>query len=160
MKVQVRKITQLDDITLNKITDWMYNWWGIEDGYTYEAVKERMRYSCNQDRLPQTFGLFLEDTLIGMYQFTLEDVFVRPNLYPWLACVYIDKEYRGLGYGRILMESVEIQAKENLCIKELYLYTKHIGLYEKYGWKYISDVETYKMKDSLQRLYKLEISSY
>ncbi len=160
MIVEVRKITDIDDIMLNIITDWMYNWWGVEDGYSYDAVKERIRYSCNEERLPQTYGLYLDDKLIGMYQFTLEDVFVRPDLYPWLACVYIDEAYRGSGYGRVLMESVYENAKINLNTKELYLYTKHIGLYEKYGWKYVSDVETFKIKDSLQRLYKLEISSY
>lgn len=160
MIVEIRKITDIDDMTLNTITDWMYNWWGVEDGYSYEAVKCRMKHSCNQSGLPQTYGVYLDDKLIGMYQFTLEDVFVRPDLYPWLACVYIDEAYRGTGYGCILMESVYENAKTNLNTKEIYLYTKHIGLYEKYGWKYVSNVETFKIKDSLQRLYKLEISSY
>lgn len=31
--VEVKKIVQTDDNTLNTITEWMYNWWGKEDGY-------------------------------------------------------------------------------------------------------------------------------
>ena len=157
MNIQVNKITDLTDDLLNTITDWMYNWWGVEDGYSYEAVKERMRYSCNSHRLPQTFGMFLDDRIIGMYQFTLEDVFVRPDLYPWLACVYIDKQFRGYGYGRTLMESVCENAKNNLVTDSIYLYTKHIGLYEKYGWKFVSTVNTFKETDPIQRLYKLDL---
>jgi len=38
--------------------------------------------------------LLLEIKLFGMYQFTYEDLFVRPDIYPWLANVYIDEEYR------------------------------------------------------------------
>ena len=153
--IQVKQITELNDDLLNLITYWMYNWWGIEDGYSYEAVRKRMEYSCNAELLPQTYGLFLDEQLIGMYQFTLEDIFVRPDLYPWLACVYIDKAYRGKGYGRILMESVSKNAMKNLPYDNLYLYTKHIGLYEKYGWDYVSDVDTFKSNNPIQRLYKL-----
>lgn len=157
MIVQIRKLTDIDDCTLRTITDWMYNWWGIEDGYSYEAVRCRMKHSCNEDRLPQTYGLYLNDKLIGMYQFTLEDVFVKPDLYPWLACVYISEEYRNKGYGRILMESVEVQAKENLNFEELYLFTKHETLYEKFGWEFVSNIKTYKQNDSVQKLYKKKL---
>lgn len=34
--VEVKKIVQTDDNTLNTITEWMYNWWGKEDGYVFE----------------------------------------------------------------------------------------------------------------------------
>ena len=125
--------------------------------HLYEAVKTRMKYSCNNDKLPQTYGLYLNDELIGMYQFTLEDVFVRPDLYPWLACVYIDKSHRGNGYGRILMESITENAKKNLPYDKIYLYTKHVNLYEKYGWKFNELVNTYKLVEPIQRLYELKL---
>ena len=36
----------------------------------------------------------------------------------------------------------------------MWLYTKHINLYEKFGWKYVSDIDTYNKEQKIQRLYK------
>ncbi len=41
----------------------------------------------------------LDDNIIGMFQFTYEDLSVRPDIYPWLANVYIDEKYSKMGYG-------------------------------------------------------------
>ena len=54
------------------------------------------------------------------------------------------------------MNTVKENAKE-LGLTELYLYTKHIGLYEKFGWKFIEEVKTFKDDSPVERLYKLEI---
>lgn len=92
-----------------------------------------MKNSLQKNRLPQTYGLFLDGNIIGMFQFTYEDLSVRPDIYPWLANVYIDEKYRKMGYGRKLLDNVKNMAKENTNFNELFLYTKHIGLYEKFG---------------------------
>ena len=157
MDLEIRKITDIDSDTLNKITEWMYHWWGKEDGYTLEAVKCRMKHSIQKERLPQTYGLFLDNEMIGMYQFTLEDLFVRPDIYPWLACVYIDGNYRNKGYGKILLESVKSMAQENLKSDEIYLYTKHVGLYEKFGWEFVSEINRFKKEAITERLYRLSL---
>ena len=59
----------------------MYNWCGIKDGYSFEAVKSFMQHSLQKDRLPKTYGLFLNNTIIGMFQLTYEDLSVRPEIY-------------------------------------------------------------------------------
>lgn len=152
-RFSVRKIT--DDAHLDKMTDWMYEWWGRAEGYCYEAVRTYMAYSLQDQRLPQTYGLFRDGELIGMYQLTNGDLFPRPDLYPWLANVYIEKNCRAEGCGRFLLESVrEHAAKAGL--KELYLYTTHHGLYERFGWTFVQEVDTF-LETRVQRLYKLEI---
>lgn len=55
------------------------------------------------------------------------------------------------------MESVKENARNNINSNELWLYTKHINLYEKFGWKYVSDIDTYNQEQKIQRLYKLEL---
>ncbi len=55
------------------------------------------------------------------------------------------------------MESVKENAQNYISSNELWLYTKHIGLYEKFGWKYVSDIDTYSKEQKIQRLYKLEL---
>lgn len=157
MDLELKQLTNIDNNTLNTITTWMYNWWGIKDGYSFEAVKCFMQHSLQKDRLPKTYGLFLNDTIIGMFQLTYEDLAVRPDIYPWLANVYIDEKYRKMGYSKNLLEGVKNIAQSSLEFNELFLYTKHIGLYEKFGWKYISQINTYKDESSMERLYKLDL---
>lgn len=157
MKLVVQKITKIDVDILNTITDWMYNWWGISEGYTYEAVKCYVENSFQTDRLPQTYGMYLNDILIGMYQFTYDDLFARPDIYPWLANVYVDEKYRNMGYGKYLINSIKDNARENLGFGEIYLFTKHQGLYEKYGWKFVCEIDTFNDISRIERLYKLDL---
>lgn len=155
--LDIKKLTAIDDSLLNTITEWMYEWWGEKEGYSFEVIKCYMEHSLQEDRLPQTYGLFVEDCLIGLYQFRLDDLFVRPDIYPWLANVYIDSPYRNKGYGRHLMESIKSNARQCLQYKEVFLYTKHKGLYEKYGWEFVSEIDTYLEDAEKQRLYKLSL---
>ena len=151
--VEIRRM--VDQSNLQMLTEWMYGWWGKKEGYSKEAVGCYLSHSFGTDRLPQTFGLFLNGNLIGMYQFTNGDLFVRPDIYPWLANVYIDEKYRSAGYGRILLSSVRKSAEE-AGLKELFLFTAHCGLYEKFGWEFIEEIDTY-LEPRLQRLYRLGI---
>ena len=125
-RICVRKITEKKDLDLNLMTEWMYGWWGKTEGYRYDAVYACMLHSLQETFLPQTYGLFFNDRLIGMCQFTMEDLFVRSEIYPWLANVYIEKDYRGSGLGRFLLNSVKGSA-EAAGLEELYLFTVHNG---------------------------------
>lgn len=116
-----------------------------------------MQHSLLKDRLPKTYGLFLDNKIIGMFQLTLEDLKVRPDIYPWLANVYIAEKYRGKGFGRKLLESVRDIAQSNLEFKEIFLYTKHKRLYEKFDWKYVCEIGTFNEESRIESLYKLEL---
>ncbi len=157
MNLELRQLVDINDDTINTITTWIYNWWGLEMGYSFDAVKCFMKHSLQKNKLPQTYGLFLNDNIIGMFQITYEDLDVRPDIYPWLANVYIDEKYRKKGYGRKLLENVKKTAQNNIDFDELFLYTEHIGVYEKFGWEYISKIDTYNEKPRIQRLYKLNL---
>ncbi len=157
MDLQFKQLIDINEETLNTVTTWMYNWWGKRDGYSFEEVRCFMKCSMQKNRLPQTYGLFFKDAIIGMYQFSYEDLSIRPDIYPWLANVYIDEEYRKKGYGRKLLENVKRTAKENINFDEIFLYTEHNGLYEKFGWIFVSDFDTYSKAKRIQRLYKLKL---
>ncbi len=155
--VHIRQIVHLDTSMLDTMADWMYHWWGEPEGHSIEVIKCYLEHSIQETRLPQTFGMFLNEQLIGMYQFRLDDLFVRPDIYPWLANVYIDEKYRNQGYGQYLMQSVCENAKRYLTFPEIYLFTKHIGFYERFGWEFISEIDTYLEDGRIQRLYRLKL---
>ena len=81
--------------------------WDYKEGYSFEAVKCFMQHSLQKDSLPKTYGLFLNGTIIGMFQLTYDDLAVRPDIYPWLANVDIDEKYRKMEYSKNLLEGVK-----------------------------------------------------
>lgn len=156
--MKIIRLEECDNKIFNKICDWNYNWWGIRNNDTFEEVKCYLKHSlCKGDRLPQTFIALINNEPVGMYQIVMsDDLYSRPDIYPWLANVYVDEKYRGNGICGELMNTVKENAK-NIGLTELFLYTKHVGLYEKFGWKFIENVETFKKDSPIERLYKLNI---
>ncbi len=152
----IRRLTGGDTEYAALIADRMYDWWGKAEGYSREAVRAHIERGFNEDRLPMTFGMFLNGRLIGMYQFTYSDLFPRPDLYPWLANLFIDARFRGRGLGRKLIASVRGNALKYLEHDELFLFTAHTGLYEKYGWERIGEVDTF-LEPRVQGLYRLRL---
>ena len=151
--IEIRRIEDSSETEL--MTDWMHGWWGQRENYTREAVRCCMEHSLKREGLPQTYGLYLDGRLIGMYQFTCADLFVRPDIYPWLANVYVDEAHRSKGYGRLLLASVQKSAAES-GLDELYLFTEHSGLYEKFGWEFVERIDTH-LEPRMQRLYRLRV---
>ena len=36
MNLELKQLINVDNDILNTITAWMYNWWGIKDGYIFK----------------------------------------------------------------------------------------------------------------------------
>ncbi len=155
--MEIIKLEESNNLFFDKICDWYYNWLGIKNNESIEEIKCTFEHSLCKNKLPQTFVALIDGEPAGMYQLSMsDDLNSRPDLYPWLINVYVDEKFRGRNVARELMNTVKENAKE-LGLKELYLYTKHIGLYEKFGWKFIEEVKTFKDDSPVERLYKLEI---
>ena len=155
--MEIIKLEESNNLFFDKICDWYYNWLGIKNNESIEEIKCTFEHSLCKNKLPQTFVALIDGEPAGMYQLSMsDDLNRRPDLYPWLINVYVDEKFRGRNVARELMNTVKENAKK-LGLTELYLYTKHIGLYEKFGWKFIEEVKTFKDDSPVERLYKLEI---
>ena len=157
--MEIIKLENSNNPIFKKICEWNYNWWGIRNGESFEEVECYLKYSLNKDRLPQTYVALINDEPVGMYQLAMsDDLDTRPDIYPWLVNVYVDEKFRGKNVCRELMNTVyENAQKANL--EELYLYTKHIGLYEKFGWEFVEEVKTFRKDSPIERLYRLKINN-
>ena len=82
LKPLFKKITSTDEKTLEKMTSWMYEWWGKDEDFSPEVVACYLKHGMQENRLPQTYGIFLGQDIIGMYQFLYDDLTVRPDIYP------------------------------------------------------------------------------
>ncbi len=155
--MEVIKLTEKSGPIFEKIVSWNYEWWGEKLKKSEDAVRCYMEHSVNSEKLPQTFVALDNGEAVGMYQFCMsDDLFVRPDIYPWLANVYVDEAHRGKQIGRFLLETVAENAKK-AGIETLYLETNHIGLYEKFGWEFMELAETFEKDAEKERLYRLEI---
>ena len=70
--------------------------------------------------------------------------------------VFVDENYRGKGVFKMMMKTVKENAHK-AGLKRIYLYTSYTGLYEKFGWKYVGLINTYRDDLSPERLYVLEV---
>ena len=153
---RVECINNCNEVNINKLVEWMYNWWSEEGKYSKETVAQYMKYSFNSDNLPKTIVAFNENNEeIAMCHITTHDMSARPDLYPWIANLYVDPAYRGNKLVKVLLDKA-IEETKKLNINCLYIYTEHVGLYEKYGWEYIEDIYTF-FSEGKQRLYRYNI---
>ncbi len=155
--MEIVRLTDKNTPEFEKIVSWSYNWWGKPSGKSEEEVRCILENSLMTARLPQTFIALENGEALGMYQLSMHDDLVsRPDIYPWLINVYVDEAARGRGVCAAMMKTVAENAKR-ANLTELYLYTKHVGLYEKYGWEFVEYVKTFDEKSPVERLYGLEL---
>ncbi len=109
------------------------------------------------DKLKELYGkstrvLMLTDgdELVSFCTLSEKDDIQPTDLTPWIGFVYTFPKYRGKKYmGLLLSEAEKIALNEGA--KHTYISTDHIGLYEKYGYKFY---ETQKsMSGDISRIY-------
>ena len=75
------------------------------------------------------------DEVISYCTYARKDDIQPTELTPWMGFVYTFPQHRGHRYAGLLFEEVERLAKQER-VAEVYISTNHIGLYEKYGCEY------------------------
>lgn len=81
--------------------------------------------------------LTVGDELVSYCTFAQKDDIQPTDLTPWVGFVYTFPQYRGNRCAGLLFSEVDRLAKED-NIPAVYLSTNHIGLYEKYGFEYLT----------------------
>lgn len=139
----------LNDINspyINEINEILLRWINIK-------TIDNINNGIINNTYPITIILLKDNELIGFYQIVEHDN-DNTSYTPWIANVYVLEEYRGLGYGRVLIESIPYFMKK-LNIKTIYLHTRHINLYEKFGFEKYQELV---LGDKIKRfIYKLDI---
>ena len=132
---RIKIVNLAEDIRfLEEISAWHWSEWDKSCGITLEEVIYRNRHSLYSGRIPQTFIAKLNDEVVGTVSLWNNDLKCRQDLTPWLAALYIKKEYRGKGLGTLLQKKC-IDAARGLGYEKLYLITEHENYYERTGWK-------------------------
>lgn len=97
----------------------------LSEGTFFEAVGEKSKVLL----------LVEGDELISFCTYAEKDDIQPTDLTPWTGFIYTFPEHRGHRYAGLLFDEMERMAREE-NVSEIYISTNHIGLYEKYGCEY------------------------
>ena len=111
--------------------------WASEDSMM--VYEDCIRSSLTAEGpLPQWYVMVHDGRIIAGAGLIANDFISRMDLWPWLAALYVEEEFRGRALGgeiiRFALDDAAHLGFDNLC-----LCTDHIGYYEKYGFVYLAD---------------------
>lgn len=119
--------------------------WGAGK-YLYELLKDgKLKQLVGENT--KVLMLTDEDKLISYCTFADMDDIQPTDLTPWIGFVYTFPQYRGHRYSGELLSFAEALAKAE-GIKNIYISTNHIGLYEKYGFEFMEIMKDINDEDS------------
>lgn len=142
------KLEYLDEVVELEFDEWADN----KDDNRQVRLEKKKEKICSYFEDKSFCKLILVDNniLIGFISIFPYDSEEEKSLTPWYATMYVKKEYRGLGYSRILNDAILKEAK-NRGFKEIYLKTDLVNYYDKFGAIFI------KMMNNGEKLYKFEL---
>jgi len=88
------------------------------------------------------FAALADGRIVGMATLMNTDYYPLPDIFPWVSGVFVDEEYRGNRISGRLIERANEYARE-LGYDRTYIPSPYIGLYERYGYRYIRDIVSY-----------------
>ncbi len=137
MKIEIRKIKSGEKEYINCIVDWLWKEWGEKDNRNY--WQSWVESSSNSDEIPLTFAAIISGSIVGTISLWRCDLQSKQDLFPWLGGLYIQNNHRHKGIATKLIQYACNEAQQ-LGYKELYLFTKLDGFFEKLQWEYMYDV--------------------
>lgn len=109
-------------------------WHYLDRDSSVEARIANFQAHLGRGQVPATFVALEGSTLLGSASLIAHDMDTRPDLTPWLACVYVAPAHRRRGIGTALVQRVAQEAKA-LGVETLYLFTPDKrAFYEHRGW--------------------------
>jgi len=126
---------------VDTVARWIYDEFvsGIISGHSYEDVLASVK-RCNKQELPIRLVALAEENCVGTVSIVINDLKCR-DYTPWLAALYVDKEFRNQKIGERLIDAVK-----DICVasgyNEVYLRTEHASdYYRRLGWQYVETCE-------------------
>ena len=127
------------------------------ENFSWDAVKEhtvRVIRNWEFEEWETPFVAMADDCIVGMVTLMKSDYYPLPEIYPWISTLFVSEEYRGHRISEKLIDFANVYAK-SIGFDKTYIPSEHIGLYEKYGYRYVKDIMNYG--GDLDRLYVREL---
>jgi GNAT superfamily N-acetyltransferase len=150
--IQIFDIREKPELLKDAI-DYFWNQWGSESNYNF--YRDCIERSTETESDVPRFYIAIEDNkTIGSYALLRSDLNSRQDLFPWLACLYVEPEYRGKNIGAQLQNHAINQVRLK-GYEKLYLCTDLTDYYERNNWSHIG--KGYSIGDDETRIYEYQI---
>lgn len=150
--IQLHALSALPQRT-EEIVRYFWEKWGSPENEAF--YRDAIVHSTRPDTpLPKFFVAIREERIIGCVALLTNDLVSRQDLWPWLACLYVEPAWRNKGLGTRLSEHACHAARE-AGYNHLYLTTDQVGYYEKSGWQRTG--EAYNLAGEAFRLYSKKL---
>lgn len=154
------KIVHLPDHPefLDRIAAWQYGEWGYLDPEDSPVKRrDKLRGHLHGTGLPLTLVAVDEGgELLGSADLVHHDLPGRPDLTPWLSCVFVAPEHRRRGVGAALTRRA-VEEAAGVAAPTLYLCTwNREGFYRGRGW---STLERFTVRDAVCVIMEIDTRS-
>lgn len=143
---KVNKGTPMADDLLNFVKN--FSWADVKE----HTVRVLENWEFEEWETP--FVAIVNGKIVGMVTVMKTDYYPLPEIFPWISTLFVSEAYRGNRISEKLIEFANKYAKE-IGFDKTYIPTEHIGLYEKYGYRYVKDIVNYG--NGIDRLYVKEL---
>ena len=143
---KVDKGTPLAGDLLNFVKN--FSWLDVKE----HTVKVLENWEFEEWETP--FAAILNGQIIGMVTIMKSDYYPLPEIFPWISTLFVSENHRGNRISEKLIDFANQYAK-NIGFDKTYIPTEYIGLYEKYGYRYVKDIVNYG--NGIDRLYEKEL---
>lgn len=120
---------------IETIARWHWSEWGhVDPGGSLDSWAEGLRGRTLRDRVPTTYVALEDGELLGSVTLVDNDMSTRPDLWPWLAGLFVRPGDRRRGVGAALVGHA-LRASAAMGVEQLYLYTAGAeAFYRRLGW--------------------------
>jgi GNAT superfamily N-acetyltransferase len=125
--------------------------------FSWLEVKEhtvRVLQNWEFEEWETPFAAIVNGQIAGMATIMKTDYYPLPEIFPWISTLFVSEEHRGSRISEKLIGFANQYAKE-LGFTKTYIPTEHVGLFEKYGYRYVKDIVNYG--NGTDRLYVKEL---
>lgn len=140
--IKVEKNTELSEKLIRFVEH--FSWEEVKE-HTLQVIKN---WEFEEWEAP--FAATVDGNVIGMVTIMKSDYYPLPEIYPWISTLFVTEEFRGSRISGKLIDFANEYAK-SIGFDRTYIPTEFVGLYEKYGYRYIKDIVNYG--NGIDRLY-------
>ena len=116
------------------VIELIFNEWVKGDNALLLEKKKKML----NDELVKPYVILDDNIPVGCFLIAYNDIKDHPEYNPNLACVCVQKEYRGRGYSNYILK-YSVEELKKMDIEYAYLKTDLKGFYEKVGWEPLNE---------------------
>ena len=128
------------------LADWAYGEWYRQSNINLDTLIKAYQLRIDDLELPVSMVALENDIPVGMVSLKENDLWSRKDLNPWLASLFVVPEFRKMGIGSMLINSL-IKKTEAFGYRVLYLFVSEDRLsklekfYTNRGWIYYGNAK-------------------